>query len=182
MPKKYQINAEQRAELEAARKKNTNKNVERRIRALLMRADGTKYKEIGVICEYHPAYVSMMVSTYCRQGLSAIAENHYHGNHRNLTFEEEEALLNPFRQAAEAGRIIEVNEIKKAYEKAAGRSLENTHGLIYCVLKRHGWRKIMPRSKHPSKANDEAIEASKKLNPNTEMQWNYIPNMGSMSD
>ena len=34
---------------------------------------------------------------------------------------------------------------------------------IYMLLERHGWRKIMPRSKHPQKASDEAIEASKKL-------------------
>ncbi len=31
------------------------------------------------------------------------------------------------------------------------------------VLKRKGWRKVMPRSKHPKKASPEAIEASKKL-------------------
>ncbi len=37
-------------------------------------------------------------------------------------------------------------------------------GQIYYVLERHGWRKIMPRSKHPKKANEGAIEASKKLN------------------
>ncbi len=34
---------------------------------------------------------------------------------------------------------------------------------IYYVLRRHGWRKIMPRSKHPKKAKQEAIEASNKL-------------------
>ncbi|MBR4040361.1 MAG: winged helix-turn-helix domain-containing protein [Clostridia bacterium] len=34
---------------------------------------------------------------------------------------------------------------------------------IYYVLHRHGWRKIMPRSRHPKKASEEAIEASKNL-------------------
>ncbi len=29
------------------------------------------------------------------------------------------------------------------------------------MLKRHGWRKVMLRTKHPKKADDEAIEASK---------------------
>ncbi|MDE7249890.1 MAG: winged helix-turn-helix domain-containing protein, partial [Lachnospiraceae bacterium] len=33
---------------------------------------------------------------------------------------------------------------------------------IYCVLKRHGWRKVMPRSRHPKKASEEVIETSKK--------------------
>ena len=32
----------------------------------------------------------------------------------------------------------------------------------HCVQKRHNWRKVMPRSKHPQKADEEEIEASKK--------------------
>ena len=32
------------------------------------------------------------------------------------------------------------------------------------LLERHNWRKVMPRSRHPKKASDEAIEASKKIN------------------
>jgi len=32
------------------------------------------------------------------------------------------------------------------------------------VLKRHGWRKIMTRSKHPQKASNAEIKSSKKLN------------------
>jgi hypothetical protein len=38
-----------------------------------------------------------------------------------------------------------------------------SHGQIYVVLHRHGRRKIKPGSRHPKKAGDEAIEASKKL-------------------
>jgi len=54
-----------------------------------------------------------------------------------------------------------VNEIKEAYEKVIGHRTSTSQ--IYCVLHRHGWRKKMPRSKHPKKASDEAINASKKL-------------------
>ena len=61
----------------------------------------------------------------------------------------------------EAEEIIEVSAIKRAYEAIAGSS--KSHGQIYKVLKRHGWRKIKPRSRHPKKASPEAIEASKKL-------------------
>ena len=43
------------------------------------------------------------------------------------------------------------------YRKDTGR------GYIYMLLKRKGYRKVMPRSKHPKKAKEEAIEASKKL-------------------
>ena len=160
---KYQITAIQVVELEKARKENKDKKVDKRIKALLMRAQGKKNVEIGMACEYHPAYISSLVSTYCNQGLSAIVENHYGGNHRNLSFAEEELLLEPFKKAAEAGQIIEISAIKQAYEQAIGHSISNSHGQIYFVLQRHGWRKVMPRSKHPKKASDEAIEASKKL-------------------
>lgn len=80
-----------------------------------------------------------------------------------MSVAEEAALLEPFKEAAKAGQIIETSEILRAYEKKLGCSLEKDHGQIYRVLKRHGWRKIMPRSKHPNKASDEEIASSKKL-------------------
>ena len=51
--------------------------------------------------------------------------------------------------------------MKAAYIEKVGHSIGGSQ--IYRMLKRHGWRKVMPRSKHPKKANEEAIEASKKL-------------------
>ena len=163
MAERCKITAEQKAELESARKENKEKRTEKRIRALILRAEGKSCKEVGKICEYHPAYVSQLVVIYCKEGLTAIVGNHYKGNHRNMSFAEEEALLEPFREAAEAGQIVEVSEIRAAYEEKLGRSLQNSHGQIYYVLQRHGWRKVMPRSKHPNKASEEVIEASKKL-------------------
>jgi len=35
---------------------------------------------------------------------------------------------------------------------------------IYRLLKRHGYKKVMPRSRHPKKAKQEVIETSKKIN------------------
>ena len=162
MEKRYVITEAQRWELEVARRKNSEKGVERRLRALILRAEGKKSKEIGELCDYHPAHVSKLVQIYCTQGLSAIVENHCRGNHRNLRFEEEAALLQPFREQAEAGQLVEVSAIKAAYEERLGRSL-SSRGQIYYVLKRHGWRKIMPRSQHPNKASQETIDVSKKL-------------------
>ena len=78
-----------------------------------------------------------------------------------MSYEEETALLEPFRKKAEAGQIVEVSEMNKAYQEAVGHSIGT--GQIYHVLHRHGWRKVMPRSKHPKKASEEDIEASKKL-------------------
>ena len=78
-----------------------------------------------------------------------------------MSYEEESALLEPFQKEAEAGQIVEVSEIKAAYQEAVGHSIGTAQ--IYYVLRRHKWRKVMPRSKHPKKADEEVIEASKKL-------------------
>lgn len=162
MPKRYEISEEQLKELEEMRRKNKNKNVERRLKALVLHAEGEKRSEIAEKTGLSKSYISELVSKYSNKGLSTIVENNYRGNHRNMSYAEEEALLEPFREAAEAGQIVEVSEIKRAYEEKLGRSIEKQHGHIYNVLDRHGWRKVMPRSKHPNKANEEAIEAIKK--------------------
>ncbi len=73
---------------------------------------------------------------------------------------EEAAILAPFRERAEKGEMVEISEIAKAYQSAVDHPVSN--GQIYFVLHRHGWRKVMPRSKHPKKASDEEIAASKK--------------------
>lgn len=161
MYKKYQFTEEQKQEMEMARRNNKDKNTEKRLRALLLRAEGKTNKEVGEITEYHWSYVSQLVSIYFNKGLAAIVENHYIGNRRNMSIEEEKAFLEPYRKQAEQGQIIEVSAIQKAYEEKVGHSIGGSQ--IYYVLNRHGWRKVMPRSKHPNKANDEVIETSKKL-------------------
>jgi len=162
MPKSYQITKKQVDELEIARKENKDKNVEKRLKALLLRAQGMKRTEVASQTEFAASYISELTAKYCNQGLSAIVENHCGGNHRNLSFAEEEALLEPFKKLAESGQIVEVSEILAAYETKLGRPA-GSNSQIYYVLARHGWRKVMPRSKHPNKASEEVIEASKKL-------------------
>ena len=163
MPKIYHFSTDQIVELEAARKTNKDKNIENRIKAILLRANGINRSEVAKQTGFSASHVTKLTALYQNKGLSAIVENHYAGNHRNLSYEEEEELLNPFKEKAEAGQIVEVSEILRAYEAKLGRTFEKDHGRIYRVLERHRWRKIMPRSKHPRKANDEAIKASKKL-------------------
>ena len=78
-----------------------------------------------------------------------------------MSFEEEAAILAPFKARAEKGELVEISEIETAYQQAVGHSIGTSQ--IYYVLHRHGWRKVMPRSRHPKKASEEVIETSKKL-------------------
>lgn len=161
MAVRYEITSEQRAELESARRKNKNKRVENRLRVLLLRADGKRAKEISEITGFSSSTVSVLVSKYVHGGIEAITQNHYVGNRRNMSIEEEAALLEPFRERASKGQMVTVSEIAAAYQAAVDHPVGDNQ--IYYVLRRHGWRKVMPRSRHPKKASDEAIKASKKL-------------------
>ena len=148
-------------EIEAAREKNRNKNIERRLYVLVMRAEGKSLEEISEKTGYHISTASKLIARYMRDGISAIAENHYKGNRRNMSFEEEAAILTPFIERAKRGEMVDIKEIAAAYQKAVPHKISDTQ--IYYVLHRHGGRKIMPRSRHPKKASEEAIEASKKI-------------------
>lgn len=163
MAVKYVITAEQKAEIEQARQTNKDKRIEAKLKVLVMRADGASAKEISEVTEFHPAYISTIVSKYVHGGLEAINGNHYKGNHRNMTYEEEEAFLAQFIEEADGGHITDVKAIKAAYDEKIGH--KTGHGQIYFVLHRHGWTKKLPRSKHPKSATPEAIDASKKLTP-----------------
>lgn len=161
MAKSYEISESQLLEIETARKKNRNKNIERRLYVLVMRAEGKSLEEISEKTGYHISTASKLIARYMRDGISAIAENHYKGNRRNMSFEEEAAILTPFIERAKRGEMVDIKEIAAAYQKAVPHKISDTQ--IYYVLHRHGWRKIMPRSRHAKKASEEAIEASKKL-------------------
>ncbi len=163
MQMKYSYSEQDLEIIKAARKNNRDKQVERRLKAIELRIAGKKAKEIAEITEFHPAYIVQLMAKYRNGGIEAITGNHYGGNRRNMSIAEEAKLLEPFRQRASQGQMIEVSEIKAAYEKAVGHRIGGSQ--IYYVLRRHGWRKVMPRSKHPKKASDEVIEASKKLTP-----------------
>ena len=163
MASRYKFNEREIKEIEQARKENKDKRAESRLKALEMRAKGASSKDVSAATGFHAAYVTQLVAKYREHGLNAISGNHYGGNHRNMSVEEEAAILAPFKERAERGELVEVSEIAKAYQAAVDHPVSN--GQIYFVLHRHGWRKVMPRSKHPKKASEEEIMASKKLTP-----------------
>ena len=163
MASRYKFSNEEIEKIEQARRGNKDKRAEARLKALELRAKGASADEVAAATGFHSGSVSRLVAKYRDHGLEAMSGNHYGGNHRNMSVEEEAAILAPFKERAEKGELVEVSEIAKAYQAAVDHPVSN--GQIYFVLHRHGWRKVMPRSKHPKKASDEEIAASKKLTP-----------------
>lgn len=162
MPKTYKISAENAIEIEEIRKTITDKKVDRRLHAVQLRGEGLTNHEIAEKLDTSDKMVSQWVSAYINDGgIEALLPKERIGMHRNLSFEEEKEFLSAYTKQAEAGQIVDLNEMKAAYIEKVGHSIGGSQ--IYRMLERHGCRKVMPRSKHPQKASDEAIEASKKL-------------------
>lgn len=161
MASRYQFSKEEIKAIQEARNINKDKRAEARLKALELRAKGEKAEDVAKATGFHPAYVTQLVAKYREQGLEAISGNHYGGNHRNMSEEEEAAILAPFKREAEKGKVTGTKEMAEAYQRAVDHLVGK--GQIYRVLHRHGWRKVMPRSKHPKKASEEEIASSKKL-------------------
>jgi len=163
MPKTYRITDENSKELRRAMKDKNNSRFYAKLQAVALRGEGKDNEEIGPITGYHPAYVSQLVSKYCREGLAGLCrDGRKGGNHRNLTEEEEKAFLAGFEEAAKRGALTTTDEIAAAYDEVTGKE-HTSKSTVYYLLHKHGWRMITPQSAHPGKATDEVIAASKKL-------------------
>src|SRR6266487_2650769 len=89
---------------------------------------------------------------YDRGGLKALKSKPSGGRQReNMSLAEERALLARFAKAAGAGEMLNIHDLKAAYEKAIGH--ETSNSTVYNLLARHGWRKLMPRPFHPKREN-----------------------------
>jgi len=159
--KSAQFSEEAKAEILAEQKKNHPAHIYRRLLALKLKVvDRMLSKETGRITGLHETSVNRIVSRYQKEGIEAIVGVRHHHEHRYMSREQEEAFILGFQRLSEAGQIIETRVIHQAYEKAVGRQV--TRNMIYYLLHRHKWRKVVPRSRHEKKASPEAIEAYKK--------------------
>jgi transposase len=106
------------------------------------------------------AMVHQVISAYNRLGEASVETPGKGGRrHQYVTFEEEQAFLAPFFSHAQRGEIATAGEIKRAFEAQVGHTVHKS--TISRLLKRHGWRKPMPRPVHP-KADPAAQEQFKK--------------------
>ena len=149
--------------VKVAEKETKDKKISRRLRILMMRYEGYKVRQIAEITGMRINSISQLCRRYREQGLEEFKRNKATSHRYALPVEKEREILARFEKAAEAGQEVTAQEIKAAFDAERGR--DTGRGYIYMLLKRHGWRKVMPRSKHPKAASEEACEASKKLKP-----------------
>src|SRR5258708_16382149 len=119
-----------------------------------------KTEEIALHTGVSGKTVHRVIATYNRLGSTA-RETHGRGGRRHeyLRRQEEKACLAPFFTQAESGEIATVAQIHHAFEERVEHEIANS--TIYRLLNRHGWRKLMPRPRHPQ-ADPQAQEQFKK--------------------
>ncbi len=172
MPKTYYISPQEAEQIRERMKTEKNVATYNRMLAVALRGEGMTNKQVAEVTQYHEKRVSQLVSLFKNEGIEALQDSRKGGNNRLLSVEQEEEFLEQYKERAESGQIITVAEMKVAYDELTG--IESSIPTIYLMMKRHGWRKVMPRSKHPNKASDEDIEASKKLTQPLKMKWKNI--------
>lgn len=149
----------------AERLKQANSHSEyQRIQCVLIRATlGSSAAEIAQLLGWSTATVHVLHSRFAKEG-DAIFELRARGGrrHQHLSADQEQALLAPFVQRAQAGGMLTVAEIQLAYQEQVGKAVAPS--TIYRLLDRHGWRKVVPRPRHP-KADVAAQAVFKKTSP-----------------
>jgi transposase len=98
--------------------------------------------------------VHNLIAAYNRQGPQAL-ETPGHGQRQRayLRLEREQAIVAKFLQKSALGQVSTGTQFKPALEKAVGRRVHKT--TVYRILKRHQWRKVVPRPRHPQASAEE---------------------------
>jgi len=131
-----------------------------RIQMVLLREGGMTQPSIAAAMGVSLSTVNRAHMAYDGGGLAALKSKPNGGRKRqNMTLAEEKTMLARFAKAAGAGELLNIHDIKAAYEKTIGH--ETSNSTVYNLLARHGWRKLMPRPFHP-KRNLAAQNAFKK--------------------
>ncbi len=155
------ISEEQVAELKHLMHKPCTVAEYKRMQCIWLRATlNLTPEKIAVAVDLKPSTVRQIQSRYLRNGVATLLGPGRGGRrHEYLTHEEERAFIEQFRHEAESGNVLEVSDIKRALETKVGHPVHKT--TVYRMLDRHGWRKIIPRPRHP-KGDRDAQEAFKK--------------------
>ena len=121
-----------------------------RIQMVLLRESGMTQPAIAAAMGVSLSTVNRAHMAYDGSGLQALKSKPSGGRKReNMTLAEEKALLARFAKAAGAGEMLNIHDLKAAYEKAIEH--ETSNSTVYNLLARHSWRKLMPRPFHPKR-------------------------------
>ena len=121
-----------------------------RIQMVVLRESGMAQPAIADVMGVSLSTVNRAHMGYDHGGIEALKPKPNGGRkHQNMTLAEEKALLARFARAAGSGEMLNIHDLKAAYETAIGHSTSDS--TVYNLLHRHGWRKLIPRPFHPKR-------------------------------
>ena len=104
-----------------------------------------------------------LISRYKRYGPQAVEAPRSSKRRRcYLSKEQEVIFLSPFLEKAKSGQIATAADVRQALEGILGHPVH--HSMVYRLLERNGWRKVVPRPFHVQ-SNREVQEDFKKNSP-----------------
>src|SRR5215472_12035052 len=111
-----------------------------RIQMVLLRESGMTQPAIAEAMGVSLSTVNRAHMAYDGGGIKALKPKPIGGRQReNMTLCEEKTLLTRFSKAAGAGEMLNIYDLKAAYEQAIGH--ETSNSTVYNLLARHGWRR-----------------------------------------
>lgn len=120
-------------------------------------------KHISEITGLSVSRVNDIHSLYKKHGEQIIYLQERGGrNNYHMSKDEELRFLEKYQSKSLNGAITTISTIHKDLEMTLSRNLHKSG--IYKMLKRNGWRKIMPRPQHPDH-NQAEIDTFKKTSP-----------------
>lgn len=136
----------------------------RRIQCVLLRVSlDLSADKVGAMVGLHHASVWRIWSQYLKEGERGILGERRGGRYRaHLSVEEERKFLDGFRKKAMRGELVTVRSVHQALVRKLGRDINPS--TIYRMLHRSGWRKVVPKPRHP-RADERSREEFRALFP-----------------
>src|SRR5215470_4364688 len=114
-------NQDQVERLKKALKREEDAKLCLRIQMVLLREDGKTQPQIAELTGVSLSTINRAHMAYDNGGVNALTPKVSGGRVReNMTLQEEKAFLNQFAKAAGAGELLNIHDLKAAYEKAIG--------------------------------------------------------------
>src|SRR5262249_5625951 len=118
-------------------------------------------EQIGTAVGVSKHTVYQLVRSYNKKGIEAIAKKPKGGRRRSLlTIDKEMLLMEELKKMAQSGQIHSVAAIRKHVETKVGSKVSDDY--LWDLFNRHGWKKKMPRPRHPK--SDKATQTKFKKN------------------